>query len=328
MQGTNSVAHTGDDGTHTDRVASRTVGHFINGSYGNEEGRRGYKLYIPGGYTGQPVPLVVMLHGCAQTVDQLAVGSRMNMYADERTFLVAYPKQAPEANRINCWNWFQRENQMREQGEPAIIAGLTRQIMSEYAIDPDRVYVTGISAGGAMSVILGATYPDLYAAVGVHSGVEYGAAHNLLSAMKATRRGGPDPRRKLLWPDVPPGQARRFVPLILFHGDKDHVANSINADQIITQWVLAHSMTHGGDRGATFQGKGLTTDVFKAQVPGGRAFTRTVYCDAEGRALMEKWIVHEAGHAWAGGDDRVMFMDPLGPDASAEMVRFFQEHPR
>lgn len=320
MQGTNSVAGAGAAVRALPQNSTRRAGRFIDGSYENRAGKRGYKLYIPGGYTGQPVPLIVMLHGCVQSADDLARGTRMNALAEEHTLLVAYPKQTLAPNRLNCWNWFNPEDQQREQGEPSIIAGLTRQIMSEYAVDPKRVYVAGISAGAAMSVVLGATYPDLYAAVGVHSGVEYAAAHNLMSAMKAAMSGGPDPRRNDLWPDGSSGRAGRFVPLILFHGDKDHVANRINAEQIITQWAWAHDHTGNSS--------GLTSQAMKARVPGGRSFTRTIYYGPHGRGVMEKWIIHEAGHAWAGGDGQVMFMDPLGPNASAEMVRFFLEHPR
>jgi poly(hydroxyalkanoate) depolymerase family esterase len=307
------------------RAATRVAGRFIDDSYENRVGRRDYKLYIPTGYSGKgPVPLIVILHGCVQTPEDLARGTRMNTYAEEKTFLVAYPKQSLEANRLSCWSWFSPEDQQRERGEPSIIAGLTRHIMSQFAVDPDRLYVAGISAGGAMAAILGATYPDLYAAVGVHSGVEYAAAHNLPSALKATRFGGPDPRRKLYWPDPLPGVPRRFVPLILFHGDKDHMANRINAEQLAMQWALAHS---GAGKGAA-NGPGLHAKAIDGQVPGGRAFRKTLYCDHLGREVMEKWIIHQAGHAWAGGDSEVMFMDPLGPNASAEMVRFFLEHPR
>lgn len=319
MQGTNSVAGREAAERAPRQTETRKAGRYIDDSYENSAGKRNYKLYIPGGYTGQPVPLIIMLHGCAQTAEDFARGTRMDRYAEQNTFLVAYPKETLGPNRLNCWSWFDPDDQKREQGEPSIIAGLTRQIMSRYAVDPDRVYVAGISAGAAMAVVLGAAYPDLYAAIGVHSGVEYAGAHNLLSALKATRVGGPDPRRNRLWHDSTPGQPQRFVPLILFHGDKDPVANRINAEQIAKQWVLAHGEASGA--------QGLHTGATKAQVPGGREYTKTIYSDDAGRDIMEKWIVHEAGHAWSGGDSRVMFMDPHGPNASAEMVRFFLQHP-
>jgi poly(hydroxyalkanoate) depolymerase family esterase len=325
MKGNNAVR--GTEAAPRGQIQNRqhSAGNFVDRSYENGAGKRNYRLYIPSGYTGQSVPLVVMLHGCVQTAEDLARGSRMNDYAEAHTLLVAYPKQTLGPNRLNCWSWFNPEDQQRDQGEPSIIAGITKQIMSEYAVDPGRVYVAGISAGGAMAVVLGAAYPDLYAAIGVHSGVEYAAANNLLSAMKASRLGGPDPGRKLQWPRALPAQPRRFVPLILFHGDRDRVANRINADQVVMQWALAQGVALS--RTGTAHAGGLPTRVIRDRVPGGRAYTRTTYHDPAGRDIMEKWIIHEAGHAWAGGDGQVMFMDPLGPNASFEMVRFFLEHP-
>lgn len=304
------------------------AGKFAAGSYADNHGSRDYALYVPGRYEGQPVPLVVMLHGCMQSVRELAALTRMNNFAERYNFIVAYPSQAADANRMTCWNWFHTNHQHRGRGEPAIIAGITRQIMSAYSIDGDRVYVAGISAGAAMAVIIGATYPDLYAACGVHSGIAYGAAQSAFSAIRAMRSGGADPRRRLVWPRPHPGGQVKALPLIIFHGDSDQLANKVNAEHIATQWSLVHSMSSNGHipRGGTE----LKTDMIqgKVPVPHGRAYTRTIYYDAHDREVMEKWIVHEAGHAWAGGLAHMPYSDPLGPDASAEMVRFFLNHPR
>ena len=171
-------------------------GQFLAGSYTSPAGTRTYKLYIPSGYRGQALPLIVMLHGCTQSPDDFAAGTRMNGLAEEHRCFVVYPAQTPTANGSKCWNWFQAADQQRGQGEPSLIAGITRQIASTYHIDARRVYVAGLSAGGAMAVILGMTYPDLYAAIGIHSGLAYALAHDLPSALAAMQQGGAVPTRQ------------------------------------------------------------------------------------------------------------------------------------
>jgi poly(hydroxyalkanoate) depolymerase family esterase len=285
-----------------------TGGQFVDGTYSNTAGTRAYKLYIPSGYTGQAVPLVVMLHGCTQRPVDFAVGTRMNELAEGQTFLVAYPEQAPSANGSKCWNWFQESDQQRDAGEPSLIAGITRQIMSQYQVDESRVYVAGMSAGGAMAVILAATYPDLYAAVGVHSGLPYGAAHDLPSAFTAMQQG-------TVYHARPRSKA---IPLIAFHGDSDTTVTPANVDCLLDQWLQAASDELGSVPGMK---------VERGQVASGHAYTRCIYHDMSGRALMEQWTVHQAGHAWSGGSPNGSYTDPQGPDASMEMVRFFTEHP-
>ena len=283
-------------------------GQFVDGTYSNTAGTRAYKLYIPRGYTGQAVPLVVMLHGCTQRPVDFAAGTRMNVLAEGHTFLVAYPEQAPSANGSKCWNWFQESDQQRDGGEPSLIAGITRQIMSQYQVESSRVYVAGMSAGGAMAVILAAMYPDLYAAVGVHSGLAYGAAHDLPSGFAAMQQGTVYHARHL----------REIIPLIAFHGDGDTTVAPANADCLLDQWLQAASAGQGSVPGMK---------VEQGQVASGHAYTRCIYHDVSGRALMEQWTVHQAGHAWSGGSPSGSFTDPQGPDASREMVRFFTEHP-
>ncbi len=214
-------------------VEAQPEGRVVKGSYSSRAGRRAYQLYVPSGYTGQPVPLVVMLHGCTQGADDSAAGTRLNMLAEEDPFLVVYPEQAAAATSSRCWTWFTRANQQPDRGEPSLIAGITRQVMATHNVDCRRVYVAGMSAGGAMAAILGATYPDLYAAVGVHSGLAHGAARNLRSAYAAMQRGADDP--------VVRGEpdAVVSVPTIVFHGDRDTTVNPRNGEQVLAQ-ALAH----------------------------------------------------------------------------------------
>jgi poly(hydroxyalkanoate) depolymerase family esterase len=283
---------------------------FFTRSYSGAAGARSYKLYVPEGYTGEPVPLVVMLHGCTQDPDDFAAGTRMNALAEERTFLVAYPAQSGSANMQKCWNWFQPSDQQRGQGEPSIIAGITQQVIEDYAVDEGSVYVAGMSAGGAMAAIMGATYPDLYAAVGVHSGLAPGSAHDMPSAFSAMRQGNPG----VAMPKAASNGPAKVVPTVVFHGDKDGTVHPRNGDRLLA------GLTSG-------DGSSLKVSTRQGRVPDGHAFTRISYKDPDGRPVVERWNVHGLGHAWSGGGNG-SYTDPKGPDASAEMVRFFLQNAR
>jgi poly(hydroxyalkanoate) depolymerase family esterase len=274
-------------------------GRFVGGTFRNAAGLRHYKLYAPAA-SRKPLPLVVMLHGCAQDPDDFAAGTRMNLLAEELGFVVLYPAQSRRANHGRCWNWFEALHQRRGEGEPSLIAGMTRKIVRS-GLDARRVYVAGLSAGGAMAAVMAAEYPDLYAAVGIHSGLPHRIAHDLpsaIAAMNGSRSG---------LHDLVGADATLSVPMIAFHGDLDSTVHPSNSG-----FARVSGARVAEERGAQ----------------NGRSYTRTVHLDSSGRPAAEQWLVHGTAHAWSGGDPRGSFTDPYGPDASREMLRFFLLHRR
>jgi poly(hydroxyalkanoate) depolymerase family esterase len=276
---------------------------YLSRSFACAAGSRSYKVYIPRRRQTGRCALLVMLHGGTQDADDFAAGTRMNALAEEHGFIVAYPNQCKAANASLCWNWFTPENQMRGRGEPAIIAGITSEIIADYDVDPARVFVAGLSAGGAMAAVMGATYPDLYAGVGVHSGLPYRSAADLPSAFAAmrgdVRRGRRSTKSRATSNDSP------HVRTIVFHGDADHIVHPSNATSMVEAERAGESVERAEARHGT------------------RAHTRTLTRDKTGAVVIEQWLVHGSGHAWSGGSPDGTYTDPQRPDASREMLRFF-----
>ncbi|RXF69215.1 extracellular catalytic domain type 1 short-chain-length polyhydroxyalkanoate depolymerase [Hansschlegelia zhihuaiae] len=273
---------------------------FETRSFSCAAGSRSYKLYVPASAAVRPRGLVIMLHGCTQNSNDFALGTGMNEVAEARGFAVAYPGQTRSDNPSSCWNWFEPKDQRRGAGEPAILAGLTQEIVAEFGIDPAQVFIAGLSAGGAMAAVMAETYPELYAAVGVHSGLPTNAAKDVVSAF-ATMRGDPKATH-------PKRGGRRAVRAIVFQGSADKTVHPSNAERIMDAATP--------DAATVFTRK-------VAGLSGRRGATITVVSDPAGETVAERWLVDDAGHAWSGGRAGGTYVDPNGPDASAEMMRFF-----
>ncbi len=318
-EGTN----TADDRALTDAGAQPLRGSFEARRFANDAGSRAYKVYVPPGTADAPRAMLVMLHGCTQSADDFAAGTQMNRLADEHGFLVVYPEQDAQANASRCWNWFEPRNQLRGNGEPSLIAGIVAEVAQRHTADPRRIFVAGLSAGAAMAVVLGETYPDLFAGVGAHSGLPYGSAHDIpsaLAAMKAGRSGMPGLNNGSAPAGTPRRKAMQAVPTIVFHGDRDHTVQQANGAHIAQQARQAHD--------SAASDLNLQERTQAGVAAGGQRFSRTLHVDARGQTRIEAWTLHGAGHAWSGGHPSGSFTDGSGPDASAEMVRFFLARPQ
>lgn len=283
--------------------AADSIGQFISGTLTHATLERRYKLYVPPDHTGKMLPLVVMLHGCTQNPDDFAAGTGMNQRAQTQGFYVLYPEQPTDANPSACWNWFQPSHQKRGRGEPAMIASLTRAIIQQNGVDNQRVYVAGLSAGGAMAAVLAVAYPDIYAAVGVHSGLPAGAASNVAQALLVMKSGYSGFMQSSV-ANLPP----ITIPTIVFHGDEDKTVHPRNGDKLI----------------ATVQGQTRdSVQIEHGAAIHGRGYTRSRRYTEQGVTVSEHWLVRGAGHAWSGGRAAGSYTDPQGPDATVEMLRFF-----
>ena len=292
-----------DEGTSSN-ASVPTNAQFISGSHTDKFGSRDYKLFIPPDSALKPLPLVVMLHGCTQNPDDFALGTGMNDAGLAQRFFVLYPAQTQNANASRCWNWFMRSHQQRDLGEPALLANMTLDVMANYNIDRQRVYVAGLSAGGAMAAILGDAYPDVFAAVGVHSGLATGSAKDVQSAFGVMNSGVSTGASRSAH-----DAARETPPTIVFHGDQDTTVSPLN-----------------GVRVAAVSAENSAVEIERGHSGNGRSFTRSLYRKGNGDITTEHWVVHGAAHAWSGGSARGSYTDAHGPSATHEMLRFFFTH--
>jgi len=317
-----------------DRDAGRHGGaqgqaQWLAGSHAEGAETRAYKLFVPPALSGRARPLLVMLHGCTQDPDDFAAGTGMNRQALELDFLVLYPAQPRSANPNRCWNWFRPEHQRRGEGEPALVASMARWVASAYGADPQRIYVAGLSAGGAMAALLADVYPDLFAAVGVHSGLPSGAAHNAMAALAVMRSGAAAAPRngvgKAGSANFGANSVHPPLPLIVFHGEADATVHPRNGEALVAAALRDNikeiaEAADGADLASPRIEQGASSP--------GRTFTRSVHVGRGGEVLAEHWLIHGAGHAWSGGNAAGSYTDPAGPDATREMLRFFLQHPR
>jgi poly(hydroxyalkanoate) depolymerase family esterase len=280
---------------------------FISRTFQSGQGLLAYKLFIPASFSGHEPTLVVMLHGYGQSAEDFANGTDMNTHAEASGCLVMYPEQTTFGMPGGCWNWFDKAHRQRDQGDAALIAGATREVVGEFGVPADKVFVAGLSAGAAMAVVLGNAYPDLYCAVGCHSGLPHGCAGDTATALQVMRSGASMDNVEALT-----GGA---VPVIVFHGDNDQTVHIANG-----QTVIEHSLSAACANDA--QGPAAIREVGVSQ---GRDYTRVVHQSADGAVLAEHWVIHGAGHAWSGGNSRGSYADEKGPSASREMLRFFQD---
>jgi poly(hydroxyalkanoate) depolymerase family esterase len=309
------------------RQALTLTGKWQPFTYSGPPGSRAYYVYQPVSCTvAVSVPLVVVLHGCTQSAEDAATGTRWNELADQQSFVVVYPQQSRDDNPRCCFNWFLREHQDRGSGEAGIIAGITRQVIDEdtrWGIDPSRVYVVGMSAGAAMAVNLAASYPDRYAALGVHSGIEYQAASNAAEAFQVMKLGGPNPEKHAQAVVDAMGSHARLMPSITVHGTADRVVNPINGEQVVRQWIAANRHVAQATYPAKFDTP--TSDEEKT-APGGMSYRVRTWNDVNGNVVQKYWVVIGMDHAWSGGSVLGSFTDPRGPNATEAMYEFFDRH--
>jgi poly(hydroxyalkanoate) depolymerase family esterase len=314
------AVHGVQDKAKNHRARSYSGRRLTSGRYTNRAGSLNYELYIPSRYrAGRPMPVVVALHGCTESADSYRQLSGWDALGESKGFIVLFPQQLSSRNYLTCWNWFVQPDMHRGSGEPAIIAGMVNRLERLYSVDTHRVYVAGFSAGGAMANVMGASYPDVFAAVGSGSGCEY-------NGLPCLGIGGPAPRQTGQEAFQAMGPYARVIPAIVFQGDADNIVAPANGPQIAQEWrVTDNYVFSGGPNGS------IPTNPTKQSfgfARGGTKYTTTYYGDAHEKALIEYWSIHGMGHAWSGGNRSQQYADPSGPSETAAMWAFFAGHRR
>jgi poly(hydroxyalkanoate) depolymerase family esterase len=321
--GTSTTPTSGTGGTSTTPTggaAAALPGKMFSGTFTGAAGSLQYQGYVPSSYTpGTAVPLVVALHGCTQTADVFRQLTKWDQLAEAKGFIVVFPQQSSSNNNLECWNFFQTADMKRDAGEPSLIAGITKWVQSQYSVDPKRTYVNGLSAGGAMTSVMAATYPDLYAAAGIGSGCEYAAGAACAGYQ------GIDPASAGQQAYAAMGSHARPMPVIVFQGDKDTTVPPVNAQQIVQQWEVTNDLADDGVANGSIPTQPMSSTP--SQVRGGRAYTVSTYADGHKAEMMQYWLIAGMGHAWSGGCSCESYSDPSGPDETAAMYGFFVNHP-
>jgi poly(hydroxyalkanoate) depolymerase family esterase len=301
-------------------AANAATGKLTAGNYASSAGSQHYQLYVPSSYrAGARMPLVVALHGCTQTAEAFRRLTRWDALAEAKGFMVVFPEQDPNSNKLKCWNFFQDAHMHRSAGEPKRIAELTSYLVRSYAVDPHRVYASGLSAGGAMASIMAATYPDLFAAIGIGSGCEYAAT----ATCAGYKSADPATAAQAAYKEM--GSHARPIPFIAFEGDQDTTVPPVNADQLVEQWLLTDDLADDGAQNGSVPTRASKTRW--GQAAGGESYTVRTYLDNGRSELAQYWVVHGMEHAWSGGDASQQYSDPKGPDETAAMYAFFASHP-
>jgi poly(hydroxyalkanoate) depolymerase family esterase len=298
---------------------------------------RDYRLFVPKDYTeGKSMPLVVMLHGCAQDPESFAAGTRMNRIADEHGFFVLYPRQTRLANPYSCWNWYDPRTQARG-GEAAIVMAMVDEVVGRYGIDADRIYVAGVSAGGAFTSILASCYSDVFAAAAVHSGFPFGVADGPISAMRVMEKAYPyDSDRAGKAAFDCRGSGRRAIPVLVIHGTRDDKVLPKAAGDAVKQFAQVEDLCDDGQDNDSVAATRLVNELVPEQAGKTRAYQVSTFA-RDGKPMLQEVMVTGLGHGWSGGDDgrenpadkvKYPYNDPLGPDASRMIWRFFSQHTR
>jgi poly(hydroxyalkanoate) depolymerase family esterase len=302
----------------TDAAADQAVGWAGEHTYSGQQGSRRYLVHVPPSYSGAPMPLFMVLHGCTQTPEAIQVVTGFDALANQHGFVTVYPHQDSSANPYGCWNWFLPSHQGRDAGEPAILRAIASEVAANVAIDPKRVHVAGLSAGGAMAVVLAATWPDVFASAAAVAGCPYKGTPCLNAASTESAA------TLASWVHEAMASRARLMPMLFMQGSNDSTVPPANAELLLAQWLGANDLADDGQANGSVSAAAAKLETGTS--PGGLAYTVETY-EHQSAALMELWKIEGMDHAWPGGAAGKPFSEPKGPDATAQIQRFLAAHP-